>query len=139
SFHSGGIFTPPDLIDSPAIDAGDPASAFSNETASNGGRINLGYEGNTAEASRTKAQNIQLISPNGFEKFHLDDNVIISWNSTGLSSFVTIEASYDGGATFVPVATTPNDGNYGWNPDPPPTQGLVRISDAFDPTISDVS
>ncbi|HEV8607062.1 MAG TPA: LamG domain-containing protein, partial [Tepidisphaeraceae bacterium] len=113
--------------------------SFSNETPSNGGRINLGYEGNTAEASRTRAQNIQLISPNGFEKFHLADDVIISWTSSGLGAFVTIEASYDGGASFNPIATTSNDGNYAWNPDTFTTQGLIRVSDALDPTISDVS
>ena len=41
------------LIASPAIDAGDPASGFSNEPVPNGGRINLGCYGNTAEASKT--------------------------------------------------------------------------------------
>jgi hypothetical protein len=42
-----------DGVHSPAIDAGDPASAFALETQPNGGRINLGFEGNTAEASRS--------------------------------------------------------------------------------------
>lgn len=41
------------LIASPAIDAGNPASGFSNEPVPNGGRINLGCYGNTAEASKT--------------------------------------------------------------------------------------
>jgi hypothetical protein len=44
-----------DVVSSPAIDAGDPADPFSNETPGNGGRINLGAYGNTAEASRTTA------------------------------------------------------------------------------------
>lgn len=35
------------------IDAGDPASAYANEPAPNGGRINLGCYGNTAEASKS--------------------------------------------------------------------------------------
>src|SRR5207302_2966766 len=42
-----------DAVNSPAIDAGNPASAFALETAPNGGRINLGFEGNTPEASRS--------------------------------------------------------------------------------------
>jgi len=42
-----------DGVDSPAIDAGDPASAFANEPAPNGGRVNLGAYGNTAQASKT--------------------------------------------------------------------------------------
>ena len=36
---------------SPCIDAGDPASLFSNEPEPNGGRINIGAYGNTAEAT----------------------------------------------------------------------------------------
>src|SRR5439155_24802024 len=42
-----------DAVNSPAIDAGNPASPFALETAPNGGRINLGFDGNTAEASRS--------------------------------------------------------------------------------------
>lgn len=38
---------------SPCIDAGDPLSPVGNETAPNGGRINLGAYGGTAEASRS--------------------------------------------------------------------------------------
>lgn len=42
-----------DAINSPAIDRGDPAADFSLESQPNGGRINLGAYGNTAEASRS--------------------------------------------------------------------------------------
>ena len=42
-----------DCVCSPCIDAGDPASVFSAETTPNGGRINMGAYGNTAEASKT--------------------------------------------------------------------------------------
>ncbi len=38
---------------SPCIDAGDPADAFDQETTHNGGRINIGAYGDTAEASRS--------------------------------------------------------------------------------------
>jgi hypothetical protein len=41
-----------DGVHSPGIDAGDPKSGYSVEPAPNGGRINLGFEGNTAEASK---------------------------------------------------------------------------------------
>jgi hypothetical protein len=40
-----------DDVDSPTIDAGDPASDFAMEPGPNGLRINLGHTGNTAEAS----------------------------------------------------------------------------------------
>lgn len=42
-----------DAVTSPCIDAGDPASAYANEPAPNGGRINLGCYGNTAQASKS--------------------------------------------------------------------------------------
>ena len=42
-----------DDVASPCIDAGDPASDYANEPAPNGGRINLGCYGNTAEASKS--------------------------------------------------------------------------------------
>ncbi len=61
-----------DDVMSPAIDAGNPDSDFSNEIEPNGSRINLGCYGNTAEASKSKTdvgineKNLSLwtISPN---------------------------------------------------------------------------
>jgi len=42
-----------DAASSPAIDAGNPATAYDREPAPNGGRINLGRYGGTAEASKS--------------------------------------------------------------------------------------
>lgn len=42
-----------DGASSPGIDAGDPTSAFAREPEPNGGRINLGFEGNTTEAGKS--------------------------------------------------------------------------------------
>lgn len=42
-----------DATTSPAIDAGDPSSAYSTEPAPNGSRINMGFEGNTTQASKS--------------------------------------------------------------------------------------
>jgi uncharacterized repeat protein (TIGR02543 family) len=42
-----------DLQTSTCVDAGDPSSSYSNEPAPNGGRINIGSYGNTAQASKT--------------------------------------------------------------------------------------
>jgi hypothetical protein len=50
-----------DAATSPCIDAGDPASAFANEPLPNGNRINLGFEGNTAQASKTPARGTVLL------------------------------------------------------------------------------
>ncbi len=54
-----------DAINSPAIDAGDPTADYSLESQPNGGRINLGAYGNTAEASQSGSGN--GIFANGFE------------------------------------------------------------------------
>ena len=48
---SGGWVT--DGVHSPSIDTGDPNSEFYLEPDGNGGRINMGAYGNTAEASRS--------------------------------------------------------------------------------------
>ena len=48
---AGGWVT--DSVTSPCIDAGDPASDYSNELSPNGGRINMGAYGNTAYASKS--------------------------------------------------------------------------------------
>jgi hypothetical protein len=50
-----------DAADSPCLDAGDPSSIFQNEPVPNGGRINLGAWGNTAEASRSENGNGNVI------------------------------------------------------------------------------
>lgn len=44
------------LTTSPAIDAGDPASDYSNEPMDNGGRVNMGRYGNTDEATSIDGQ-----------------------------------------------------------------------------------
>ena len=49
SYH-GGDWTV-DANHSPAVDTGDPGAAFADEPDPNGGRINIGAYGNTAEAS----------------------------------------------------------------------------------------
>jgi hypothetical protein len=43
-----------DPVDSPCIDGGDPNAPFTDEPYPNGGRINLGVYGGTAEASKSK-------------------------------------------------------------------------------------
>ncbi|MHB8993862.1 MAG: Ig-like domain-containing protein [Armatimonadota bacterium] len=57
-----------DAASSPCIDAGDPTSTFSNEPSPNGGRINMGYDGNTAYASKSgdgPAPTIVAAGPSG--------------------------------------------------------------------------
>ncbi len=50
-----------DAVNSPAIDAGNPAAAFANEPFFNGGRLNLGFDGNTAQASKSVNLNPDIV------------------------------------------------------------------------------
>jgi len=53
-------------LDSPAIDAGDPASDWSNEPWQNGSRVNMGAYGNTKEATRSRADFEDLATLAGY-------------------------------------------------------------------------
>lgn len=68
---TAGRYTPGgfvnDAVTSPAIDTGDPASSFAQETQPNGGRVNLGAFGNTPEASRSPGGDGVRIFASGFE------------------------------------------------------------------------
>jgi parallel beta-helix repeat protein len=150
SYHGGSFAS--DLVNSPALDAGDPSSDASNETSPNGGRVNLGFEGNTPQASRSNSKTLQVLSPNGGEKFRFAGGIRVTWSSINASGFADLAVSLDGGQTWKTFASAvPNDGNYGWNPtlqsltdlglNPSATsnQVLVRVSDSLDPTVGDVS
>ena len=50
-----------DLVDSPAIDAGDDTDSVGAEPAPNGGTINMGAYGGTGEASKTPVPGLSLI------------------------------------------------------------------------------
>ncbi|NIA14507.1 MAG: hypothetical protein GWP08_10530 [Nitrospiraceae bacterium] len=49
-----------DALTSPCVDAGDPAADYSYEPSPNGGRINLGAFGDTAEASKSNSTNLPV-------------------------------------------------------------------------------
>jgi hypothetical protein len=140
SWH-GGVFALDDA-NSPGIDSGDLVSGYALESTPNGGRINLGAYGNTAEASRSTSPSLQLLSPNGLEKYRADGGVVIEWRTIGEVAFVDVALSLDGGTSFTPLASgLVNDGNYSWNPlgTDLTNQALIRISSTLDPVIEDVS
>lgn len=84
-----------DTLSSPCIDAGDPASTWTNEPAPNGSRINMGAYGNTPEASKTP----------------LKVNNIGASNITSTSATLFGNLVSDGGTTtFVRVYWGPSDG-----------------------------
>ena len=72
-FLNDGTLVENGTENSPAIDAADPASDYSHEGDPNGARRNLGYYGNTAEASRSRLVSAEIESvtisfPNGYSK-----------------------------------------------------------------------
>lgn len=89
------------LGSSPTIDAGDPSSAFTSELAPNGGRINLGYDGNTSAATASTLQFVQELSPAGLEKSQVGQTVAVQWRTVGISAdTVNIDLLRDGDPTF---------------------------------------
>ncbi|MBN1301358.1 MAG: hypothetical protein JW995_09085 [Melioribacteraceae bacterium] len=83
---------------------------------------------------------VNLISPNGGEEWDYDEGHMLVWESAGIT-FVNIYFSYDNGVTWQKVANNvPNTGGYEW--DPPNVDvslGRIKIEDATDATISDIS
>jgi len=71
---------------SPGIDAGDPASPFSFELGPNGGRVNVGYDGNTAQATASAVQTLQLQSLTGLEKLETGVPVNITFQTDGVAT-----------------------------------------------------
>ena len=88
--------------DSPTIDAGDPASYYLSEPVPNGGRINLGFDGNTPQAALSTARKrCRCVSPNGLEKFEVGQPVTIQWRTSGLTERQTVALINAGGTTAV--------------------------------------
>ena len=56
----------------------------------NGDRIDLGADGNTPEAATSPAQMIQVIAPNGPERFQQGETVNVQWRSDGLLAERTV-------------------------------------------------
>jgi hypothetical protein len=67
------------------IDAGDPADDWRSEPVSNGGRVNQGHTGNTAWATTSPAELIQVLAPNGLEKLEQGQTSVIRWRTDGLA------------------------------------------------------
>ncbi|UCD29283.1 MAG: right-handed parallel beta-helix repeat-containing protein [Planctomycetota bacterium] len=85
---------------------------------------------------------LQLLTPNGGERWIAGKTYTISWSYTGSISLVVIEYSLDLGVTWTSVGPpVPSDsGGYDWRiPAISTNQCLIRISSAENPNISDTS
>ncbi len=86
---------------------------------------------------------ITLTSPNGNESLIMGDSHNITWVSygAGVSNDLKLEYSLNSGTTWALIADQQaNDGTYTWSvPNIETVQGLVRITDNIDATITDTS
>ena len=73
-----------DTVSSPCIDAGDPDLPYSNEPANNGGCVNMGGFGNTAEASKHVPEKVDVAVQSVGAT-----NVTISGTVPGVTSYTT--------------------------------------------------
>ncbi|MCA9228253.1 MAG: right-handed parallel beta-helix repeat-containing protein, partial [Planctomycetales bacterium] len=107
-----------DAATSPALDRGDGNSPFANETAPNGGFVNLGAFGKSEQSSKSPASYVTLLSPNGGETWPIERNVTIRWRSHDAFGTVDLELVQDpaGSAEVVAsiAADTANDGAFSW-------------------------
>ncbi len=84
---------------------------------------------------------VTVTAPNGGETLTAGSVTTITWTSTGSITNVAIDYSTDGGASWTPITgSTANDGAYGWTvPSEATSQGRVRVADAADAAVNDVS
>ncbi len=84
---------------------------------------------------------VQVLTPNGGESWQEGTSHAITWTSSGVTN-VKIEYSFDNGANWSIIVPTwaASSGSYSWMiPGTPSAQCKVRVSDASDATIFDIS
>ncbi|MFZ4394357.1 MAG: choice-of-anchor Q domain-containing protein [Kiritimatiellia bacterium] len=112
------------LIDgthSPCIDVGDPGSPYSAEPTNNGGRVNLGAYGNTAQASKSASDRILLAMAPDFGQF-VGQTQSVFWIASGQAwnmsnDRVRLDYSLDGSNVWsnIAVSLLVNTGYFGWS------------------------
>ncbi len=104
-------------LTSPAIDLGDPVDPFANEPGPNGNRMNAGVFGNTVLAATSPAEQVQVLDPNGFEKFQEGQVMTINWLTSGLPG-TTLDIDLVDANTLVVMANIAtgevDDGTASW-------------------------
>jgi hypothetical protein len=93
------------------------------------------------EFGANEQEAITVTSPNGGENWQAGSQQIITWVSTDVTN-VKIEYTTDDGTSWLEIiSSTPGSiGNYNWTvPDAPSEQCIVRISDANNSSINDIS
>jgi hypothetical protein len=86
---------------------------------------------------------VTVISPNGGEIWNYGEYNSISWSGINLSSYLTIDISYNGGATWQNYAYVQSGTSGGTvellSPSIATNNALLKIYDVNSPTVSDIS
>lgn len=119
---TGGVWVTDGEWHSPAIDAADPYSfpdLLANEPEPNGGRLNIGAYGGTAEASKTApGRRLLALVPDLGQK--TGEVQVVYWNASGLgwtsNEVLQLKFSLDSGSTWQPIdtCTFSASGTYNW-------------------------
>jgi hypothetical protein len=133
-----------DGVQSVGIDRGRASDSSALEPQPNGGFINIGAYGGTAQASRSPSQYITVFAANGGESVPQESTYDIRWRAHGFTGNVDIEVSADAGGSWTLLADSElNDGSYAWVVNPAQfavgSRYLVRVTAEVDPAITDVS
>ena len=110
-------------------------------------RVNCIQDGNVSDISDNVFKivgSFTLTSPDGTEEWLVGSSHDITWTKVGTMTSARLEYSTDGGSTYpnmIVSATPAANLSYTWNPIPDTisTTVKVRISDAADATVLDVS
>ncbi len=118
---------------SSCIDIGDPTFDYTNEPLPNGSRINIGYYGNTSEATSADSP-VLIVSPNFHRvspesdtcrfKIEIVDDNQAEWQATVQNEWLHIIGNHTGIGNSELIIV--NDGNYGFYNNP--RIGIVTIT-----------
>ncbi len=101
--------------------------------------VNIRVDGQLSDRfAMVKGKGLVVAQPGGGERLVAGRPVTVRWVTVGDVTTVKLSASYDGGATFVPLGEAPNTGRFEWTPPAISTrQALVRVEDAGDARVRD--
>ncbi len=94
-----------------------------------------------SDADFTIVQSITVTAPNGAESWTAGTLQTITWTSIGITGYVKIEVSRDGGTTWSTIfASTANDGTEKWTVTGPATvNARIKITSVSVPSVNDTS
>ncbi|MCA9135262.1 MAG: right-handed parallel beta-helix repeat-containing protein, partial [Planctomycetales bacterium] len=135
-----------DAQQSPSIDRGDASFPFAAEPTPNGGFINQGAYGNSALASKSPAQYVLVVVPDGGEVWFQNQAFDVTWRSDilGPATDVDITLLKDGDAGFSLLIgdDVPNTGTFNWiipGSVVPDTDYRIRVTRNDQPALNDDS